>query len=429
MTLLMKYFNKIKYAVVGLGYVGLPLLLAISKKNYVTGFDINISRVRDLDRGIDTNNEYKKPELVNNKITFTNQIKDLENCNVIIITIPTPIFKNKKPNLIPLKNAFRNISNIIKKGTLLIVESTVYPGVTEDILSKIIEKNTNLRFNVDFFLGYSPERVNPGDKYHSINNINKIVAGSNSQITNLMHKIYSNIISAKVYKVKNIKTAEASKVIENVQRDLNIALINELSIIFKKDDISIYDVLDASSTKWNFHTYFPGLVGGHCIGVDPYYLTYWANQKGYKSNFILSGRKINEYMVKYTTDNILNLFRKNEIKIQNSSILVMGVAFKENCSDIRNSKALEIVSNIHKYTNKIRIYDPLIDKFVIQKELKDFKFINDIKKFRYDAIILLTPHKKIINLGYDRLFKLTKKKSLIIDIKNSLKDDRVDFIF
>lgn len=421
-------FKKLNYGVVGLGYVGLPLLLAISKKNHVIGYDINISRINDLQKGIDSNKEHNKRELINKKIIFTSKIDDLKKCNVIIVTIPTPIFKNKKPNLNPLKTAFRNISNIIKKNTLIIVESTVYPGVTENILSQIVEKNSLFKLNKDFFLGYSPERVNPGDKIRSIQNINKIVAGSNNQITNLMYKMYSEIISAKVFKVKDIKTAESSKVIENVQRDLNIALINELSIIFKKGDINIHEVLKASSTKWNFHPYQPGLVGGHCIGVDPYYLTHWAKQLGHKSNFILSGRKVNEYMVKYTLDNIINLFKKKKIQIYNSNILIMGITFKENCSDIRNSKALEIISKIQLFTTKLKIFDPLIDP-LIKKKLSKFTFIEKIEKYKYDAIIILTPHKEIINIGYENLLKLTKEKSIIIDIKNSLKDERVDFTF
>ena len=243
-----------------------------------------------------------------------------------------------------------------------------------------------------------------------------------------MYKMYSEIISAKVFKVKDIKTAESSKVIENVQRDLNIALISELSIIFKKGDINIHEVLKASSTKWNFHPYQPGLVGGHCIGVDPYYLTHWAKQLGHKSNFILSGRKVNEYMVKYTLDNIINLFKKKKIQIYNSNILIMGITFKENCSDIRNSKALEIISKIQLFTTKLKIFDPLIDP-LIKKKLSKFTFIEKIEKYKYDAIIILTPHKEIINIGYENLLKLTKEKSIIIDIKNSLKDERVDFTF
>ena len=422
--------NKKKICVVGLGYVGLPLLIAFSKKNKVIGFDINNYRINDLLKGNDTNREFNKSDLINKNIKFTNDINDINECNIFIITIPTPIFKNNEPNLNPLKKSIESISKIIKKNCLIIIESTVYPGVTENVLARIIEKNTKYILNKDYYLGYSPERVNPGDKIRRIQNIQKVVSGSNQRITNLVHNLYSEIITAGVFRAKNIKTAEASKVIENVQRDLNIALVNDLSKMFKKNNINIFEVLDASSTKWNFHTYSPGLVGGHCIGVDPYYLTYWSKKIGHKSNFILSGRKVNESMVGYTVKMVIKTLTKKKISLKDASVLILGITFKENCNDIRNSKSLSVVEKLNRILGQVHIFDPFFKKSSIPKNLSHLKFVQlNNKTKKYDSLIILTPHKEIIKLGYKKLKNLTKKNSAIIDIKNSLKDNRVDFTF
>ncbi len=419
--------NKKKICIVGLGYVGLPLLLAFAKKNKVIGYDIDRQRVESLLKGIDINKEVKAISLKEKNIFFTNNINDISQSNIIIVTIPTPIYKNNKPNLEPLKNSIKSISSIIKKNTLLIIESTVYPGVTENIISKIIQKNSKLKLNKDFFLGYSPERINPGEKKRKIEDIKKVVSGSNEKVTNIIYKLYSEIISAGVFKAKNIKTAEASKVIENVQRDLNIALINDLSMMFKRDDIDIFDVLDASSTKWNFHPYTPGLVGGHCIGVDPYYLTYWSKQKGHNSDFILSGRKINESMNNYLIKNIIKIFKEKNLSIIKSEILIFGVTFKENCADIRNSKALVIAKYFIKKAKNVSIYDPLVNENTLNKELDNYKLINLPTKKKFDCLIILTPHDEIKKIGHKNMLKFAKNNFILIDIKKSLGDVRVDF--
>ena len=349
--------------ILGLGYIGLPLTLAFAKKNSVFGFDINLNRVSNLKKGIDSNKEFSTKEIIKNKnIVFTSDIYQLRKCTIFIVTVPTPIYKNKRPNLSNLKQSCEIISKIIKKNDLIIFESTVYPGVTENICAKVIEKKSKLIFNKDFFCGYSPERINPGDKIHSLENIIKITSGSTPKIANFVDKLYKSIIKAGTKKVSSIKIAEAAKVIENSQRDLNIAFVNELSIIFEKMNLDVNQILAAAETKWNFLPFKPGLVGGHCIGVDPYYLTYISKKNKYSPKIILAGRSVNDGMSDHLVKNFLSNLKKMKINIINSNILILGCTFKENCTDTRNSKVFEIYKKINKYKCNIDIFDPLADK-------------------------------------------------------------------
>ena len=345
--------KKINLAIVGLGYVGLPLALEFAKKRSVIGFDINQERVKELTSGLDRNLEFNRTELIKSKkIKFTSNINDLKNSNCYIITAPTPVNKSKKPNLIPLLKASKLVGNIIGKKDLIIYESTVYPGCVEEECVPILEKFSGLKFNKDFFCGYSPERINPGDKEHVISNIKKITSGSNPKIANLVDDLYNEIIIAGTYKAPNIKVAEAAKVIENTQRDLNIALINELSILFNKMKIDTQAVLDAAGSKWNFLPFKPGLVGGHCIGVDPYYLTSKAISIGYKPKIILAGRDINDKMGTHVALEFIKKFKEKKIKVKGSKILIMGLTFKENFSDIQNSGVEKVIKKLRKFGKK-----------------------------------------------------------------------------
>ncbi|MDC1169414.1 nucleotide sugar dehydrogenase, partial [Candidatus Pelagibacter ubique] len=340
----------IKIAIVGLGYVGLPLALEFAKKRKVIGFDINEERIKELNSGVDKNLEFNKEELQNSKqLKFTNSKEDLKYANCFIITVPTPIDELKKPDLRPLLKSSEMIGNIIKKGDLIIYESTVYPGCVEEVCVPVLEKFSNLIFNKDFFCGYSPERINPGDKKHTISNIKKITSGSTPEISDLVDDLYNEIITVGTHKASCIKVAEAAKVIENTQRDLNIALINELSIIFNKLKIDTKEVLDAAGSKWNFLPFKPGLVGGHCIGVDPYYLTYKAESIGYEARIILAGREINDNMGNHVVSELIKEMKKKNIEIKGSKILVMGLTFKENCADIRNSGVNTVIEGLKKY--------------------------------------------------------------------------------
>jgi UDP-N-acetyl-D-galactosamine dehydrogenase len=409
--------KNIKLAIIGLGYVGLPLALEFSKKRKVIGFDINKKRVRDLQNGIDknletTNKEFKESKL----IKFTDNKNNLKNANFFIITVPTPINDHKRPDLFPLLKATEIVGKILKKGDIIVYESTVYPGCIEEVCVPKLEKITKFKFNKDFFCGYSPERINPGDKKHTISKIKKITSGSTVEISNLIDDLYREIILAGTHKASSIKVAEAAKVIENTQRDLNIALVNELSIIFNKLNIDTKEVLDAAETKWNFLPFKPGLVGGHCIGVDPYYLTYKAIRVGYKPKVILSGRKINDNMGNHVVLEMIKLMKKKKIKIKNSKILVMGLTFKENCSDIRNSGVKKIIDRLKKYTKYIDLYDPWTDK----KEIKSIYNINSktiLAENTYDGIIIPVAHKIFKNMGENRIVRLCKKNHVIYDLK------------
>ena len=352
-----------KIALIGLGYVGLPLAVEFGKKFVVVGFDINQSRINDLSIGIDSNLEITSAELEDaTHLSFTTNLDELKDCQIFIITVPTPIDKNKRPDFTPLKKSSRAVGTVLKKGDIVIYESTVYPGATEDICVPILEEQSDLIFNKDFYCGYSPERINPGDKDHRVTNIKKVTAGSTPEIASEVDELYQKIIIAGTHKAESIKVAEAAKVIENTQRDVNIALVNELAIIFNKLDIDTESILDAASTKWNFLPFKPGLVGGHCIGVDPYYLTHKALEVGYNPKIILAGRRLNDDMGLYVADQVSKLMTKKRIHIVDANVLILGLTFKENCPDLRNTQVVDLVEEFERFNCNVDVYDPWVDK-------------------------------------------------------------------
>ena len=403
--------------IIGLGYVGLPLSLAFSQKGLkVIGYDSSLKRINELKKSKDINGEFSKEELMSlENILFTNKTSDIDIANIYIITVPTPINKAKNPNLKPLLKASKTVGKSLSKNDIVIYESTVYPGCTEEECVPVLEINSGMIFNKDFFCGYSPERINPGDKKRKLKDIVKVTSGSNSETAIKIDKLYKKIIEAGTHLAPSIKVAEASKIIENVQRDVNISLMNELAIIFNKMEIDTTDVLKASSTKWNFLNFKPGLVGGHCIGVDPYYLAYKAKQFGYTPNVILSGRKVNNKMGKHIAETINNLIVNNNKKPQNCNALILGVTFKENCSDIRNSR----VFSLHKSLIKLKIKVDLFDPHAINEEVvKSFK-IKLIEKInqKYDVIILAVAHDEFLKMD---LVNFKKSNGIIYDVKSIL---------
>ena len=402
--------------IIGLGYVGLPLLINLSKKYKVIGYDNNQNRIENLKSGIDIYGEFKARELKNKNIYYSNSLKDIKNCNLYIITVPTPIFKNKQPDLRSLKDVCQKLSKIIKSKDIIIFESTVYPGLTNDFCIPLIEKNNNLKEGKDFFVGYSPERINPGDKEHRITNIKKITSGSTPLIANLIDDLYKDIISAGTHKAKSIKVAEAAKVIENTQRDLNIALVNELAIIFNKMDIDTQEVLEAAGTKWNFLPFRPGIVGGHCIGVDPYYLTHKAQSIGYKPEIILAGRRMNDGMSKYISSRLIKAMKKKAIDVYKSRILIMGLTFKENCPDLRNTKVMDIIYDLEGYGSQVEVYDPWVDSNIAKNEYK-IKMVDEPKSNKYDAIVIAVAHNKFKELGAKKISSFATKINVIYDLK------------
>jgi len=423
---MIKKKNEYKIAIVGLGYVGLPVALAFSKKFYVIGFDKDEKRINSLKKGIDFNGEFSKT--FNSKIFYTSNKNHIADCNIYIITVPTPLKKNNIPDFSHLIDATKTVTTYLNKNNFIIYESTVYPGATEEICLPIIEKRTGFSCNKDFFIGYSPERINPGDKKNNLKNTTKIISGSNKFSTNKIRNLYKKILN-KVHVVKSIKIAEAAKIIENTQRDLNIALINEYSLILKKMNIPIKDVLDAAKTKWNFLDFRPGLVGGHCVGIDPYYLAFKSKKIGIDPKLIMSGRKVNNLMVNEITRDIVNninrIFKKHKNQL---NILIMGAAFKENCSDIRNSKSIEVINTLCKRNHKynIDLYDPLISSkknYFNKKKL--FKFINICQKEYYDVIIILVPHKFFIKMGLKNIISFGKKNAIIYDFKSVFDSQKV----
>ena len=355
--------SETKLAIIGLGYVGLPLAVEFGKKMDVMGFDINLKRINELVSGVDSTLETSKEELADAKLlNYTTSVDDLKSCNVYIVTVPTPIDKNKNPDLTPLISASRMLGEVVSKGDVVIYESTVYPGATEEDCIPVIEEISGLKFNKDFFAGYSPERINPGDKEHRVTTIKKITAGSTPQIGDFVDALYNEIIVAGTHKASSIKVAEAAKVIENTQRDVNIALISELALIFNRLNIDTEEVLKAAGTKWNFLPFRPGLVGGHCIGVDPYYLTHKAQEIGYNPEMILAGRRLNDNMGNYVVSEIVKLMLKKRILISESKVLIMGLTFKENCPDLRNTRVTDIIDELNEYGAQIDVYDPWVDK-------------------------------------------------------------------
>ena len=418
--------KKLKLAVIGLGYVGLPLALEFAKKRSVIGFDIEKKRIIELKSGVDRNSEIKKSKIkITKKLFYTNNEKDLNNANCYIVTVPTPIDKLKKPDLKPLFNASKIISKYIEKGDIVIFESTVYPGCIEEQCAPLIEKLSGLRFNDDFFCGYSPERINPGDKKHTVSNIKKITSGSTDKIRDLVDDLYNEIVSVGTHKASSIKVAEAAKVIENTQRDLNIALINELSIIFNKMNIDTQEVLSAASSKWNFLPFKPGLVGGHCIGVDPYYLTFKAKSIGYHPKIILAGRELNDSMGVKVVNQLIKLMKKKLIKIKGAKILIMGLTFKENCSDIRNSGVQNVIKKLKKLKCNLDLYDPWVNPKEI-KEKFDIYPISKLNKSKYDGIIIAVAHNQFKSLKINLIRKLCKKNHVIYDLKHIFNKDQVN---
>jgi len=418
---------KNKICIVGLGYVGLPLAHAFSKKYEVVGFDINGARIDELNNGFDRtlelSNEQMK-ESIENGMFFTTNLDDIKKANIYIVTVPTPIDSSNKPDLTPLVKSSQMIGKVLKKDDIVIYESTVYPGVTEEVCVPELEAKSEMTFNKDFFCGYSPERINPGDKEHTVTKILKITSGSTPEIATKVDELYKSIIIAGTHKASSIKVAEAAKVIENTQRDVNIALINELALIFDTMKIDTNDVIEAAATKWNFIKLKPGLVGGHCIGVDPYYLTYKAEELGYKPNLILNARQINNGMSKYIAEQTVKQMIEHDKKIKNSDVLILGVTFKEDCPDLRNTKVTDIYDELKTYGINVDIYDPWVD---LEEERTKFKYeLLENNPFesdkKYDSIIVAVAHKKFLKLTNDDYKNISKNEEIIIDIKGIIED-------
>jgi UDP-N-acetyl-D-galactosamine dehydrogenase len=414
----------LKLAIVGLGYVGLPLAIEFGKTfNNVCGFDVNKKRIDELNSFLDTTGEMSTAAIRRaTKLKFCNNLKEIKDCNCYIIAVPTPVNKKNIPDLKLLIKASMLVAKVLKKKDIVIYESTVYPGATEEVCVPVLEKFSSLKFNKDFYIGYSPERINPGDKKHTIKNIIKVVAGSTNQTTNFVSDLYSSIVRAGTYKVSTIKTAEAAKIIENTQRDLNIALVNELSIIFQKLDLDTEEVLKAAETKWNFNSYRPGLVGGHCIGVDPYYLTFKSKTVGYYPKVILSGRKVNDDMSKYVCNNIINIFKKRKIKNNKAKVLIMGISFKENCSDIRNSKVLDVCKFLLKKKIKVEAYDPAVNK--AEAELNFLNLITLPKKNYYDCVLVAVKHNIFVKIKPKTIKSFCNNTGFIYDLKYMLNEKK-----
>lgn len=415
-----------KLAVIGLGYVGLPLAVEFGKKRAVIGFDINPGRIAALNQGLDATLEVTSEELAAAKhLRFTTQLEDLSSCELFIVTVPTPINQHKQPDLTPLLKASEAIAKVLKKGDIVIYESTVYPGATEDDCVPVLEKFSGLQFNRDFFVGYSPERINPGDKQRRITNIIKVTSGSTPEVADTVDALYQEIVTAGTHKASSIKVAEAAKVIENTQRDVNIALINELAIIFNKLGIDTEAVLEAAGTKWNFLPFRPGLVGGHCIGVDPYYLTHKAQSIGYQPEIILSGRRLNDGMGAYVVSQLIKAMLKKRIQVEGAKVLVMGLAFKENCPDLRNTRVVDIVNELHDYGVDVDVHDPWVNADDAEKEYA-ISPVSAPKKADYDAIILAVAHQAFKQMGSDSIRALGKKQHVLYDLKYIFKADESD---
>lgn len=412
-------------AIIGLGYVGLPLAVEFGKKYTTIGFDTNKNRIDELVSGVDRTNEIDPIELSNSKnLKLSNKIDDLRSATIYIVTVPTPIDNYKKPDLTPLLSASRMIGKILKKGDIVIYESTVYPGCTEEECVPELEKASGLQFNTDFFCGYSPERINPGDKVNTLRNIKKVTSGSTPKIATKVDELYKSIIQAGTHKAPSIKVAEASKAIENAQRDLNISFVNELALIFDRIGIDTNDVIDAASTKWNFLKFKPGLVGGHCIGVDPYYLAYKAESLGYYPQVILSGRRVNDNMSDFVADKVIKLMLDRDFRIKGTKILILGITFKENCPDVRNTKVIDMYKRLSSFGLNVDILDPLADKSIVLKNY-GIKLITstDIDYSQYSGVILAVSHSAFNIID----FKSLKERNIIIyDLKGSLNKNHID---
>ena len=418
--------EQIKLAVIGLGYVGLPLAVEFGKKRPVVGFDIHQGRIEALKQGHDSTLEVDDEELASAKhLSYSHNLDDLKACNVFIVTVPTPIDEHKKPDLTPLVKASETIGKVLKKGDIVIYESTVYPGATEEDCVPVLEKVSGLKFNQDFFAGYSPERINPGDKEHRVTTIRKVTSGSTPEIAEVVDKLYNEIITVGTHKASSIKVAEAAKVIENTQRDLNIALINELALIFNKMDIDTEAVLLAAGTKWNFLPFRPGLVGGHCIGVDPYYLTHKAQSIGYHPEIILAGRRLNDSMGEYVSSQLVKSLLKKRIQVDGAKILLLGLTFKENCPDLRNTKVVDIIKELQEYNIEVDVYDPWIDPKEAEHEY-GITPITSLENGKYDGVILAVAHKQFKEMGIDAIRKLGKPAHVVYDLKYLFAPEQTD---
>jgi len=426
-----------RIAVIGLGYVGLPLARLFATKFPVVGFDINQARIKELRSGHDSTLEVEDDVLQAALVDFsihpdknrdtrsdgnglycTADLEDIKDCNYYIITVPTPVDKNNRPDLTPLYKSSETVAKVLKKGDIVIYESTVYPGVTEDECVPVLEKHSGLRFNEDFFVGYSPERINPGDKEHTVDKILKVTAGSTPEIGKRVNELYAEVITAGTHLAPTIKVAEAAKVIENSQRDINIAFVNELAKIFNMMGIDTQDVLEAAGTKWNFLPFKPGLVGGHCIGVDPYYLAQKAQEIGYHPEIILAGRRMNDSMGQYVASEVVKLMLQNDIKVKGSNILVMGITFKENCPDVRNTKVVDVIKNLKEYGTNVTIYDPLAKPEEVKHEY-ELTTVKEIPKEKYDAVVLAVAHKEFLQMDLDQL---KNGNTVVYDVKGVLGD-------
>ncbi len=413
-------------AVIGLGYVGLPLAVELGKRYPTTGFDIKAERIAELVSGRDSTLEVEPEELARaGSVSFTSDIEDLKTCNVFIVTVPTPIDDHKQPDLKPLILASETVGRALKKGDIVIYESTVYPGATEEVCVPVLARESGLEFNKDFFAGYSPERINPGDKKHRLTTIRKVTSGSTEAAADLIDALYASIIPAGTYKVSDIRVAEAAKVIENTQRDVNIALINELAMIFNRLGLDTEEVLNAAGTKWNFLPFKPGLVGGHCIGVDPYYLTQRAQDAGYHPEMILAGRRINDNMGMYVAQQVTKLMIRHRIHILGARILVMGLTFKENCPDLRTSRAIDLIRELEGFSAKVDVFDPWVSPDEA-KDIYDIEMVSQLEHGQYDAVVVAVAHDDFKTMGVDEIRALGKERHVLYDIKHVFPRDATD---
>ncbi|AZV93897.1 Vi polysaccharide biosynthesis protein VipA/TviB [Bordetella sp. J329] len=418
--------DEIKLAVVGLGYVGLPLAVEFGKKRPVIGFDINKKRIAELQQGTDGTLEVSNEELAEaHQLSYTADVNALREANVYIVTVPTPIDDYKRPDLTPLIKASETIGGVLKRGDIVIYESTVYPGATEEDCVPVLERVSGLKFGTDFHAGYSPERINPGDKQHRVSTIKKVTSGSNPEVAELVDQLYGSIIVAGTHKAPSIRVAEAAKVIENTQRDVNIALINELALIFNRMGIDTEAVLQAAGTKWNFLPFRPGLVGGHCIGVDPYYLTHKAQAIGYHPEIILAGRRLNDDMGRYVVSQLVKAMMKRRIQVQGARVLIMGLTFKENCPDLRNTRVVDIVKELKDYNVEVDVYDPWVDPAEAQHEYS-ITPVAELVEGAYDGVILAVAHEQFVKLGAAAIRKLGKPAHILYDLKYVLSADDAD---
>ena len=416
----------VRIAVVGLGYVGLPLAVEFGKQFPTLGFDISAERIAELRAGHDSTLEITREELAESRqLAFADNEADIADCNVFIATVPTPIDRYKRPDLRPIESASHTLGRVLKKGDVAIFESTVYPGATEEICVPIMECESGLRFNVDFFVGYSPERINPGDKEHRVATILKVTSGSTPEAADFIDALYRSVVTAGTYRAGSIRVAEAAKVIENTQRDVNIALINELALIFERLGIDTEDVLKAAGTKWNFLPFRPGLVGGHCIGVDPYYLTHKAQEIGYHPEVILAGRRINDSMGAHVAERVVKLMAKKRIPIAGANVLIMGLTFKENCPDLRNTRVIDVIEELKGYHVQVDVYDPWVDPAEAQ-QVYGLTPIAQPEAGRYDAIILAVSHHQFLSMGMAKIRAYGKPDSVVFDVKYILPADQVD---